>query len=164
MLDSMGVSTLSSAGKAVPYMRMTDRAVPCQEPIMAADFAECRIPGGVDLWTRNGFYSPGVCFVGYMAHCTQTVGPSDGWPLRDGETAVRCIPEDYDCNAPDKDQRLFSHDSSNNNNTDPGSSRKHDMDRGIHSGSLRDSSPRAGTPVEEQERSDGTQWFWNRWQ
>lgn len=92
-LDSMEASTLSSAGKAVPYMRMTDRAIPCQEPIMAADFKECRIPGGVDLWTRRGFYSPGVCFVGYMPHCTQTIELSDAWPLRDGETTVRCIPE-----------------------------------------------------------------------
>lgn len=90
---SMSASTLSSGGKTVPYMRMMDRAIPCQGPIQAADFQACRVPGGVYVWTRGGFYSPRVCFVGYRPQCTQTAESSDGWPLRDGETAVRCIPE-----------------------------------------------------------------------
>ncbi|PHH93243.1 hypothetical protein CDD83_9513 [Cordyceps sp. RAO-2017] len=101
----MAVKTLHSGSKAIPYLPMTDSAIPCPGPVLIADFQHCRVPGGVELWERGGFYSPGVCFAGYKPSCTQTAEPSDGWPLRAGETAVRCVPEDYDCNAEDGDQR-----------------------------------------------------------
>lgn len=74
-------------------MPMTNPAVVCPPPILASDFDSCRIQGGVDLWWRNGFYSPGVCFAGYRPSCTLTKFPGAEWPLREGETAVRCIPE-----------------------------------------------------------------------
>lgn len=87
----MSISTLSSGAKAVPYMRMTDPAVACPAPMLASDLDGCRVPGGAALWSRRGFYSPGVCFAGYSPLCTQT-GPGAGWPVRRGETAVRCVP------------------------------------------------------------------------
>ena len=90
---ALGIQTLSSGTKQIPYLAMTDPGVACAAPVYASDFDRCRVPGGIDLWTRQGFYSPGVCFAGYSAACTQTRPPSDEWPLRVGETAVRCIPE-----------------------------------------------------------------------
>ncbi|POR33819.1 Uncharacterized protein TPAR_05994 [Tolypocladium paradoxum] len=102
----MSVSTLSSGARAVPYMGMTNQAIPCSAPILASDFGGCRVPGGVELWSRHGFYSPGVCFVGYSPLCTQTREPSNGWPMQKGETAVRCVPAEYECNGEDKDQRF----------------------------------------------------------
>ncbi len=90
---ALGVQTLSSGTKQIPYMTMTDAAMACAAPIRATDFDKCRVPGGVDLWERQGFYSPGVCFAGYDPLCSQTRPPSEEWPLRVGETAVRCVPE-----------------------------------------------------------------------
>ncbi|UKZ64891.1 uncharacterized protein TrAtP1_006099 [Trichoderma atroviride] len=54
---------------------------------------------------RGGFYSPGECFSGYRAMCTQTSAVSSGWPIQDGETVVRCVPDDYTCNDVTKDQK-----------------------------------------------------------
>ncbi|KJZ75394.1 hypothetical protein HIM_05320 [Hirsutella minnesotensis 3608] len=102
----MGTSLLSSGSKTIPYMRMTETAIPCAVPILAKDFAYCQVPGGVELWNQNGFYSPGVCFTGYKARCTQTAPPGREWPLREQETAVRCVPAFYDCNAAGADQRF----------------------------------------------------------
>ncbi|PTB37721.1 hypothetical protein M441DRAFT_82806 [Trichoderma asperellum CBS 433.97] len=97
--------TLSSGTLRVPYMPMTVHAIPCPAPILQDDFDGCRVPGGVELWSRGGFYSPGECFSGYRAMCTQTSAVSNGWPIQDGETVVRCIPEDYECNDMTKDQK-----------------------------------------------------------
>lgn len=85
--------TLSSGTLRVPYMPMTVHAIPCPPPILQDDFDGCRIPGGVDLWSKGGFYSPGECFSGYRAMCTQTSAATNGWPIQDGETVVRCVPE-----------------------------------------------------------------------
>jgi hypothetical protein len=85
--------TLSSGTLRVPYMPMTVHAIPCPPPILPDDFDGCRIPGGVDLWSKGGFYSPGECFSGYRAMCTQMLAVSNGWPIQDGETVVRCVPE-----------------------------------------------------------------------
>ncbi|PHH80615.1 hypothetical protein CDD80_618 [Ophiocordyceps camponoti-rufipedis] len=76
---------------------MTKSAMPCSAPVLPTDFERCLIPGGVDFWTQGGFYSPGVCFTGYRPLCTQTAGT---------ETAVRCVPRAYKCNADGKDQRF----------------------------------------------------------
>jgi hypothetical protein len=73
-------------------MPMTVQAIPCPAPILQDDFDACRIPGGVELWSNGGFYSPGECFVGYRAMCTQTSAVSNGWPIQKEETVVRCIP------------------------------------------------------------------------
>ncbi|KAL6888077.1 hypothetical protein GGI43DRAFT_431002 [Trichoderma evansii] len=97
--------TLSSGTLHVPYMPMTVHAIPCPAPILQDDFDGCRIPGGVELWSKGGFYSPGVCFSGYRAMCTQTSAVSNGWPIQEGETVVRCIPEEYECNDVTKDQK-----------------------------------------------------------
>ncbi|EHK40059.1 hypothetical protein TRIATDRAFT_89220 [Trichoderma atroviride IMI 206040] len=97
--------TLSSGPLRVPYMPMTVHAIPCPPPILPDDFDGCRIPGGVDLWSKGGFYSPGECFSGYRAMCTQTSAVSSGWPIQDGETVVRCVPDDYTCNDVTKDQK-----------------------------------------------------------
>ncbi|KAH6609029.1 drug transporter [Trichoderma cornu-damae] len=88
----MAAGTHSSGTRQVPYMPMTVQAIPCPAPILQDDFDSCRIPGGVDLWSNGGFYSPGECFVGYRAMCTQTAAVSNGWPIQKGETVVRCIP------------------------------------------------------------------------
>ncbi|UNI24828.1 hypothetical protein JDV02_010544 [Purpureocillium takamizusanense] len=109
---AVGIQTLSSGTKQVPYMAMTDAAMACAAPIVASDFDKCRMPGGVDLWERQGFYSPGVCFAGYNPLCPQTRPPQEEWPLRVGETAVRCVPEGYKCNREDKDQRFATLESS----------------------------------------------------
>lgn len=86
-------STLKSGTKAVPYMLMTLEAIPCPAPVLPDDFDNCRIPGGLNMWSKRGFYSPGKCFAGYLAACTQTAVETEGWPVRVDETAVRCIPE-----------------------------------------------------------------------
>ena len=88
----MAVATLTSGTLTVPYMPMTVQALECLPPVLEEDFDHCRIPGGVDLWSSGGFYSPGQCFAGYKAQCTQTRVRDDEWPLHEGETAVRCIP------------------------------------------------------------------------
>ncbi|KAK5992986.1 hypothetical protein PT974_06411 [Cladobotryum mycophilum] len=106
----MTASTLSSGTKEVPYMPMTLQAIPCPAPVLEDDFDSCRIPGGLDLWSNGGFYSPGECFVGYRAMCTQTSALSNGWPIRESETAVRCIPIGYDCNDKTRDQRYATSD------------------------------------------------------
>lgn len=72
---------------------MTVQAIPCPPPILQSDFEGCRIPGGIELWSNGGFYSPGECFEGYRAMCTQTSPVSNGWPIRNEETVVRCVPE-----------------------------------------------------------------------
>ncbi|KAL6876881.1 hypothetical protein J3F83DRAFT_426731 [Trichoderma novae-zelandiae] len=102
----MAVRTLSSGTKQVPYMPMTIEAIPCPAPVLQTDFDNCRIPGGLELWSKGGFYSPGECFTGYYARCTQTAPISNGWPVQREETVVRCIPEGYDCNDKTKDQRF----------------------------------------------------------
>lgn len=94
----MSVSTLTSASLTIPYMPMTIPIIDCGPPILESDFDHCRIPGGVEFWSSNGFYSPGQCFVGYQAECTQTRVRDDAWPIDEGETAVMCIPTGYDCN------------------------------------------------------------------
>ncbi|RFU79292.1 drug transporter [Trichoderma arundinaceum] len=102
----MAARTLSSGTKQVPYMPMTVQAIPCPAPVLQGDFDSCRIPGGIELWSNGGFYSPGECFVGYRAMCTQASAVSNGWPILKGETVVRCIPIGYDCNDMTKDQRF----------------------------------------------------------
>ncbi|TFB02878.1 hypothetical protein CCMA1212_005250 [Trichoderma ghanense] len=102
----MAVHTLSSGTKRVPCMPMTIEAIPCPAPILQSDFDNCRVPGGLELWSNGGFYSPGECFTGYYARCTQTAPVSNGWPIQREETVVRCIPEGYDCNDKTKDQRF----------------------------------------------------------
>jgi hypothetical protein len=89
----MAVHTLSSGTKRVPYMPMTIEFIPCPAPVLQSDFDSCRIPGGLELWANGGFYSPGECFTGYYARCTQTAPVSSGWPIQREETVVRCIPE-----------------------------------------------------------------------
>lgn len=84
--------TLTTGTKKVPFMPMTTQAVNCPPPILAAEFADCRVPGGTEFWSSEGFYSPGVCFVGYQAACSLTSLHKNEWPLRPQETAVRCIP------------------------------------------------------------------------
>ncbi|KAL7807097.1 hypothetical protein V8C26DRAFT_439708 [Trichoderma gracile] len=101
----MAVHTLSSGTKRVPYMPMSIEFIPCPAPVLQSDFDSCRIPGGLELWADGGFYSPGECFTGYYARCTQTAPVSNGWPIQREETVVRCIPEGYDCNDKTKDQR-----------------------------------------------------------
>ncbi|EHK19283.1 uncharacterized protein TRIVIDRAFT_69279 [Trichoderma virens Gv29-8] len=101
----MAVRTLSSGTKQVLYMPMTIQAIPCPPPILQSDFDGCRIPGGIELWSNGGFYSPGECFEGYRAMCTQTSPVSNGWPIRNEETVVRCVPDGYDCNDMTKDQK-----------------------------------------------------------
>lgn len=85
--------TLTSGTLTVPYMPMTIKVLDCAPPILKPDFERCRIPGGIDLWTSDGFYSPGQCFIGYRAACTQTAAASHGWPIRSGETVVKCVPQ-----------------------------------------------------------------------
>ncbi|KAL6794242.1 hypothetical protein J3E68DRAFT_437410 [Trichoderma sp. SZMC 28012] len=98
-------STLSSGTRRVLYMPMTIQAIPCPPPILQSDFDGCRIPGGLELWSNGGFYSPGECFEGYRAMCTLTSPVSNGWPIRHEETVVRCVPDGYDCNDSTKDQK-----------------------------------------------------------
>lgn len=76
----------------IPTMPMTVQGINCPAPILTDDFSNCRIPGGVDMWASGGFYSPGVCFVGYQAQCTQTKVAKSEYPIQPGETVVRCIP------------------------------------------------------------------------
>ncbi|OTA06376.1 hypothetical protein A9Z42_0071150 [Trichoderma parareesei] len=92
----MAVHTLSSGTKRVPYMPLTIEFIPCPAPVLQSDFDSCRIPGGLELWANGGFYSPGECFTGYYARCTQTAPVSSGWPIQKEETVVRCIPETKD--------------------------------------------------------------------
>lgn len=82
-------AALSSTTRA---MTMTTQPLTCTAPVLTADFENCHVPGGLDLWQNWGYYSPGVCFIGYVALCTQTSAPSNGWPVADDETAVRCVP------------------------------------------------------------------------
>lgn len=94
-IHGMDLSTVVDG--TIPSMPMTKSAMPCSAPVLPTDFERCLIPGGVDFWTQGGFYSPGVCFTGYRPLCTQTAGT---------ETAVRCVPRAYKCNADGKDQRF----------------------------------------------------------
>lgn len=87
----MDISTLTAGTTTVPYMALTTRAMACAPPVFTDDFRGCRIPGDVAFWESGGFYSPGNCFQGYRALCTQTT--AEWWPIRDAETVVRCIPE-----------------------------------------------------------------------
>lgn len=73
-------------------MVMTTQPVACPAPVLTADFDRCSVPGGVELWKNWGYYSPGVCFIGYVALCTQTSAPLGGFPIAKDETAVRCVP------------------------------------------------------------------------
>lgn len=84
--------TLTSGTRKVQYMVMTSQALLCPPPVLTDDFDYCQIPGGLSLWAQGGFYSPGVCFIGYEAQCTQTDEKRLAWPIRPGETVVRCIP------------------------------------------------------------------------
>ncbi|KAL7944882.1 hypothetical protein V8C42DRAFT_323982 [Trichoderma barbatum] len=86
-------------------MPMTIHAIPCPPPILQSDFDACRVPGGIELWSNGGFYSPGGCFDGYRALCTQTSPASNGWPIRGEETVVRCVPDGYTCNDMARDQK-----------------------------------------------------------
>jgi hypothetical protein len=85
-------SMLSNGAITVAYMPMTSAELQCSPPIMEYSFEKCGVPGGIKMWSGGGFYSPGVCFVDYRASCTQTKASSPGWPIRNGETVVRCIP------------------------------------------------------------------------
>lgn len=85
----MAISSYVSGTVTVPYMAWTHTELICEPPIQTRHFSECGIPGGSIFWRSGGFYSPGACFEGYRAECTQT---SARWPIRHGETAVRCIP------------------------------------------------------------------------
>lgn len=73
-------------------MTMTTQPLACTAPVLTADFENCHVLGGLDLWQDWGYYSPGVCFIGYVSLCTQTSAPSNGWPIAEDETAVRCVP------------------------------------------------------------------------
>lgn len=84
--------TLKSGTRTVPYIAMTSQPILCPAPVLAGDFESCQIPGGVSLWSTGGFYSPGVCFLGYEALCTQTDPKQLAWSIRPGETVVRCVP------------------------------------------------------------------------
>lgn len=89
---STGYATLGT--ESVPFVAVTTEAIECADPILYEDFADCNIPGGQELWRQGGFYSPGVCFVGYTAGCTETkTGYREGFPVRRGETAVKCVPK-----------------------------------------------------------------------
>ncbi|KEY65684.1 hypothetical protein S7711_11162 [Stachybotrys chartarum IBT 7711] len=101
----MAVSTLTSGFVSVPYMAMTMQPIDCPAPILPDDFEACRVPGGLELWSRGGFYSPGVCFFGYRAQCTYAANDSVVWPVDEAETAVRCVPSGYECNEAPEDQR-----------------------------------------------------------
>ncbi|KAK3182523.1 hypothetical protein K4F52_006163 [Lecanicillium sp. MT-2017a] len=101
----MAVSTLSDGTKTAKYMPMTSQPLLCAPPVLPEDLDTCGVPGGGDLWSGGGFYSPGQCFIGYVAMCTQTTAAGGGWPVRSEETAVRCIPSGYACNAKQDDQR-----------------------------------------------------------
>ncbi|RDA91879.1 hypothetical protein CP533_0387 [Ophiocordyceps camponoti-saundersi (nom. inval.)] len=102
--------THSLSHGVIPSMPMTESAMACAAPVLPADFERCRVPGGIDLWSRGGFYSPGVCFISYRALCTQSTASSDGWPHHAEETVVRCVPEAYECNADGRDQRFATSD------------------------------------------------------
>ncbi|KAI9896319.1 hypothetical protein N3K66_008491 [Trichothecium roseum] len=99
----MDISTLTAGTTTVPYMALTTRAMACAPPVLTDNFRGCRVPGDVAFWESGGFYSPGNCFRGYRALCTQTT--AEWWPIRDAETVVRCIPDGFGCNAEDEDQR-----------------------------------------------------------
>ena len=86
-------SYATSGDESAPYLALTTEAVECSEPILYEDFIDCGIPGGPELWREGGFYSPGMCFIGYTAACTETKGFSGGFPIWKGETAVKCVPK-----------------------------------------------------------------------
>ncbi|KAJ3474071.1 hypothetical protein NLG97_g10007 [Lecanicillium saksenae] len=100
----MGLFTFASeTAQTVP---MTTQPLVCPAPVLTADFDSCSVPGGIELWQDWGYYSPGICFIGYVALCTQTTAPSGGRPISIDETAVRCVPFGYDCNDKTADQRF----------------------------------------------------------
>ena len=88
----MSLSTLKDGTRTALYMPMTMAGIDCPPPVLENNFDGCRIPGGAQLWEAGGYYSPGLCFIGYVAACTQTRLPSNEWPVQNGETVVRCIP------------------------------------------------------------------------
>ena len=102
----MSIETLISGTLTVPCVPMTVPILDCPPPILETDFQNCRVPGGLSLWSANGFYSPGICFQGYQAECTQTDVRGDAWPIDEGETAVMCIPTGYGCNEADGNPRF----------------------------------------------------------
>lgn len=102
----MSIETLTSGTLTVPCVPMTMPILDCPPPVLEADFQNCRVPGGLSFWSANGFYSPGICFQGYQAECTQTDVRGDAWPIDDGETAVMCIPTGYGCNEADGNPRF----------------------------------------------------------
>jgi hypothetical protein len=86
-------SYVTIGADSVPYLALTTEAVECPDPILYEDFIDCGVPGGPELWRQGGFYSPGMCFIGYTAACTETKGFSGGFSIRKGETAVKCVPK-----------------------------------------------------------------------
>ena len=89
---AMVTSTLRDGTKTAKYMLMTSQPLLCSPPLLPEDLDSCGVPGGNALWSEGGFYSPGQCFIGYNAMCTQTSADNGGWPIRPEETVVRCIP------------------------------------------------------------------------
>ena len=89
----MATDVVTSGTATAPYMPLTVQALDCPGPILHEDFDRCRIPGGPEFWENGGFYSPGMCFEGYTAGCTEAKTFNNGFPVRRGETAVKCVPE-----------------------------------------------------------------------
>lgn len=86
----MAVNAMAATGSHA--MPMTTQPLVCPPPVLTADFDRCSVPGGIELWKNGGYFSPGVCFIGYVALCTQSgSGPGES-PIAKDETAVRCVP------------------------------------------------------------------------
>lgn len=64
------MSLMAHASTTAHAMSMTTQPLVCPAPVLSADFDNCRVPGGLALWQNGGYYSPGVCFIGYVALCT----------------------------------------------------------------------------------------------
>lgn len=86
----MSMTFMARASTTAHAMPMTTQPLACPAPVLTADFDRCSVPGGLNLWRDGGHYSPGVCFIGYVALCTQTA--TAPWPISKDETAVRCVP------------------------------------------------------------------------
>jgi hypothetical protein len=91
-----GVAGQAGSSPAMPLVTplTTIFTPPCGLVIQTQDISNtCGPPEMESVWKNGGYYSPGVCPLGYVTDCTRTA--TDRFhplPIDKGETVASCIP------------------------------------------------------------------------
>lgn len=88
---SQSFSKISGLGGAEIVPLTTIWTAPAGCPSTVDGAPSCAPPEYSGVWVSDGYYSPGVCFSGYVIGCTANFA-MNYVAVKTGETAALCVP------------------------------------------------------------------------